>query len=178
MLAEVYLGLGSNLGDRAGNIAAGVQTLRGFARRVTVSAIYESTPVGFGSQPAFYNAVCCIWTPLDPFQLLARLKRIESDMGRRRAFMNSPRTLDIDILMYGRVVLVSPGLIIPHPRMTERAFVLKPLAELAPGLFHPVLKQTVRSLLSRLKTPDRLIPHHRSGDATPGPVDWPRVLRA
>ena len=153
MLFEVYLGLGSNLGDRAANIARGLDLLRQVSKGVTVSGKYETAARGFRSQPSFLNAACRLWTTLDPFQLMAKLKEIEAAVGHGRPFLNAPRALDIDILLHGRTVLRSPGLTIPHPRMAERAFVLKPLAEIAPGLRHPVLKETVRSLLASLSMP-------------------------
>ena len=158
MLSEAYLGLGSNLGDRAGNIAAGLAFLREISRRTTVSSLYETAPSGFRSQPPFLNAACGIWTWLDPFQLMGRLREIEAAVGLRRAFVNAPRMLDIDILVYGRVVLASPGLTVPHPRMADRAFVLGPLAEIAPALRHPVLMETVGSLLARLPIPRGAFP--------------------
>ena len=150
MLTEAYIGLGSNLGDRAANLEAALRLLLQASGHVTASSIYETTPVGFQNQPPFLNAVCRIWTSLDTFRLMAWLTEIETSVGRRRIFANAPRTLDMDILMYGRAVLRSPGLTIPHPRMASRAFVLAPLAELSPALRHPVLRQTVRSLLAGL----------------------------
>ena len=151
MLSEVYLGLGSNLGDRRRNIAEAVDMLGAVSTRVEVSSLYETAPQGFSGQPAFMNAACRIWTRLDPYELLAKLNKIQAAVGSRRAFVNGPRKVDIDILVYGRMVLHLPSLTIPHPRMAEREFVLAPLAEIAPGLRHPVSGETVRSLLLRLK---------------------------
>jgi 2-amino-4-hydroxy-6-hydroxymethyldihydropteridine diphosphokinase len=152
MLSEVYLGLGSNLGERRNNIAEALSHLRKLSSGLAASALYETSPVGFSGQPAFVNAACRIWTGLDPFELLEELGEIQAALGSRRAFVNGPRTLDIDILVYGQLVLSTPGLSIPHPRMAGREFVLAPLAEIAPGLRHPVLRETVRSLLARLRS--------------------------
>jgi 2-amino-4-hydroxy-6-hydroxymethyldihydropteridine diphosphokinase len=152
MLSEAYLGLGSNLGDRAANIGKGLKMLREISKNMVTSSLYETTPQGFGSQPPFLNATCRLWTWLDPFQLMAKLREIEHAVGRRRAFVNAPRTLDLDILLYGRVVLRTLSLVIPHPMMAERAFVLAPLAEIAPEVRHPILKETIRALLTRLSS--------------------------
>ena len=150
MIAEAYLALGSNLGDRVANISMGLRMLSRVSAEVTASAIYETRPEGFTSQPPFLNAACRVWTGLDPFQLLAAVLEMDVNLGQRRAFVNAPRVLDIDLLLYGRLVLDSPSLVIPHPRLAERTFVLQPLAELAPGLVHPVLGETMLSLLTRL----------------------------
>ena len=150
MLSEVYLSLGSNLGDRRACIAAAANGLRELSMEITMSSLHETAPQGFDAQPSFVNAAARIWTRLDPFELLSALKEVETHVGSRRAFANGPRALDIDILVFGRRVLTTPRLTIPHPRMAEREFVLAPLAEIAPGLRHPVLKETVGELLLRL----------------------------
>ena len=147
MLSEAYVGLGSNLGDRRANIAGALDAIRGLGADLTVSSLYETVPEGHRAQPSFINAVCRIRTRLDPFQLLASLQRAQRGHSRDKAFVNGPRALDLDILLYGRTVLDAPGLTIPHPRMVEREFVLDPLAELAPGLRHPVLRRTFHRLL-------------------------------
>ena len=153
MLTEVYLGLGSNLGDRRGHITRGVDAIRRLSTQLTWSSLHETSPQGFAGQPPFLNAACRMLTRLDPYELMRRLREIEKAAGRQRVIPNGPRTLDIDILLYGSMVLDMPGLQIPHPRMAERVFVLAPLAEIAPGLRHPVLKQTVHALLERLEGP-------------------------
>ena len=151
MLTEVYLGLGSNLGDRTRNLRWAVDALRDVSTGVEVSDLYETSPQGFGGQPAFVNAACRIWTRLDPFELLEKIGEIHAEIGTRRAFVNGPRAIDLDILVFGRWVIDSPALTIPHPRLAEREFVLRPLADIAPGgLEHPVLHETVASMLARL----------------------------
>lgn len=148
MISEVYLGLGSNLGDRDINISRGIELICGLSQNMLVSGMYETLPQGFRNQPLFLNAVCRLWTKLTPFRLMAELKIIEGKIGHSRPFVNAPRSLDIDILLYGQTVLDIPGLTIPHPRMSERNFVLKPLTEIAPNLYHPVHNQTICSILS------------------------------
>lgn len=152
MLAEAYLGLGSNLGDRAANISQGLDMLRDASKHVVVSGLYESSAAGFEGQPRFLNAACRVWTLLDPFELMAEIRRIQSIVSGSRPFLNGPRTLDIDILLHGRTALDVPGLTLPHLRMMEREFVLMPLAEIAPGLAHPLTGETVSSALRPLPT--------------------------
>ncbi len=153
MLYEAYLGLGSNLGDRRFNILSALEHLSRVCTVANTSTIYETDPQGFAAQPPFLNAVCRVWTRLDPFQLMAQVEEVEAVGGPHRPFINAPRYRDIDILTHGRTVLEAPHITIPHPRMAERAFVLVPLAEIAPEFVHPATKESVRSLIQRLPTP-------------------------
>lgn len=152
---EVFLGLGSNLGDRAANIRSGLKALGGMGQTVRCSALYETPAQGFAGQPAYVNVACSMWTALDRFELLHRVIGAEADLGRRRAFPSAPRTLDIDILMYGSNVLSSPSLTLPHPEVARRAFVLAPLDDIAPWLVHPRTGETVQAMLRRLPAAQR-----------------------
>jgi 2-amino-4-hydroxy-6-hydroxymethyldihydropteridine diphosphokinase len=144
----VYFSLGSNIGDREANLRAALEQLAGAGVRVLrVSPIYETEPVDLAEQRWFLNLAVEAETDLFPLQLLARTQRIERALGRVRSVSKGPRTIDIDILFYGNAVIRSEALEVPHPRMTERRFVLAPLADLAPNLRHPVNRRTVREML-------------------------------
>ena len=134
-----YVALGANLGDPAATVRAAFAALANLPRsRVTrSSSLYRTAPVGLAAQPDFVNAVAELETGLDPEALLAALFDLEGRFGRRRAERNGPRTLDLDLLLYGGLALELPGLTLPHPRMHLRAFVLQPLAEIAPHLEIP-----------------------------------------
>lgn len=147
---KVYLGLGANLGDRQGNVLKAVELLSQWGQIDELSSLYETEPVGYLEQPPFLNAVCQLTTTLTAEELLAVAKNIESALGRIQSFRNAPRPIDIDILFCGDQVINSPQLTIPHPRLEERAFVLVPLAEIAPDLIHPVTGMTVREMMQRL----------------------------
>jgi 2-amino-4-hydroxy-6-hydroxymethyldihydropteridine diphosphokinase len=148
-LKTVYIGLGSNLGDRAENLRAARERIEESGLRIRrASSLYETEPREMLEQPWFLNQVIEAETTLFPRQLLARLLRIEREMGRLRAAPKGPRTIDLDILLFGNTVVHAPGLEIPHPRMTDRRFVLDPLAEIAPGLRIPRGRRTVRELLA------------------------------
>ena len=155
-MPKVFLALGSNLGNRKQNLE---KALNYIAEKVTIdmlSPVYESDPIGYTEQPLFLNAVLGGTTVLKPLELLKFSKDIEQKMGRQPGFPNGPRTLDIDILFYDAKMINKPELTIPHPRLTTRAFVLVPLAELAPELVHPGNNRTVKTLLQGLGKIDGL----------------------
>ncbi len=145
---RVYLGLGANLGDRQNNLVQALQHIRGRATVEQISACYETKPVGYLHQPDFLNIACRISTELGPAELLTFLKQIESRMGREKTVKDGPRPIDIDILLYDDLVLQSENLIIPHPRLHERGFVLVPLADIAADIVHPTLQVSIADLRS------------------------------
>lgn len=147
----VYLGLGSNMGSRKGNLDRGLELLSQRVQLGQVSSIYDTAPVGNTQQPRFLNLVCQVNTRLAPMGLLTLVKGIESKLGRTLRERNAPRPLDIDILFYGDQIIKTPKLVIPHPRLEERDFALVPLAEIAPELVHPVSGKTIRELRQGLK---------------------------
>jgi 2-amino-4-hydroxy-6-hydroxymethyldihydropteridine diphosphokinase len=142
----IYIGLGSNLGNRAGNIAMALRYLEPLARATRVSSTYETAPVGPADQPNFYNAVAEVITGLEPAALLRHLKNIEYEIGRRPGPRWGPRPIDLDLLLYDDQAITTDDLTIPHPRLSERAFVLVPLAELAPDLRHSALTGSIDEL--------------------------------
>jgi len=152
----VYLALGSNLGDREKNLRAALEQISKFARITRVSSIYETEPWGVKDQPWFLNLVCQATTQLSPVDVLRRAKRIEASMGRSDGIRFGPRPIDVDILLYDRVIRLDPALTIPHPRLHERAFVLVPLAEIAPTAVHPRLRATIRRLLADLQSTEEV----------------------
>jgi len=146
-----YLGLGSNLGDRQFNLVKAIELLAQWVHIEKLSSLYETEPMGYREQPCFLNAVCQLNTSLTPEELLALAKHIEAALGRIPSFPNAPRPIDIDILFYGNRVVSSQQLTIPHPRLEERAFVLVPLAEIAPDLAHPVSGRAIREMVERVE---------------------------
>jgi 2-amino-4-hydroxy-6-hydroxymethyldihydropteridine diphosphokinase len=145
-----YLSLGSNLGDREHSLREAISRLETVGRVVSVSSLYETEPVEFADQEWFLNCVVALETTMTPEQLMGALLNIEQSMGRQRVQKKGPRTIDLDILLYGDAALDSPDLTIPHPAMHQRRFVLEPLAEIAPDARHPALKKTARELLTGL----------------------------
>jgi len=142
----VYLGLGSNLGRREDNLRRAIGLLRRYVRTRRASSVYETAPWGLLKQPNFLNCIVEVTATIAPRQLLSAVKSIEKEMGRRPGLRYGPRLIDVDILLYGDQTVESPDLQIPHPRMHQRAFVLVPLAELAPQLSHPAFTVTVAQL--------------------------------
>lgn len=140
----VYLGIGSNLGDRTANLDRAIELLSQRMKVDRVSSVYDTDPLN-PNQPRYLNIVCKVMTRLTPQGLLTLAKGIESILGRTGKTGES-RTIDVDILLYGNVVIDTPELVIPHPRIMERAFVLVPLSEIAPEVVHPVAGKTIREL--------------------------------
>ena len=148
--ATVYLALGSNLGDRLKNLLNAREALPPFITLDKTSKIYETPPWGYTEQPAFLNQVIAGKTAMLPLELLAAIKKIEAELGRQKTFRYGPRSVDIDILMYDELILVTSTLVIPHPRMLQRGFVLVPLAEIAPNLVIPGTTRTVKEHLKKV----------------------------
>lgn len=151
---KYLLGLGSNLGRRRGNLARALRALQRAGVSVTrTSSVYRTQPLDFAAQPWFYNLAAEASTTLEPRELLRLVKKIEKELGRVRGRRSGPRTIDIDILLAGSLIIRTPRLKVPHPRLENRNFVLVPLAEIAPSAVHPVLRKTISSLLEA--SPDR-----------------------
>ncbi len=158
MSHRVYIALGSNLGDRWGYLSRAIEAMRTFFTVDTASTVYETAPWGYRRQPDFLNMVVSGRTALSPSELLSALKEVERALGRRPTIRYGPRVIDLDILFYDRLCLQLPDLILPHPRLHERAFVLVPLADLAPDLPHPCLGKTVRELLQTVSSREDVRP--------------------
>ena len=148
----IYVALGSNLGNRQANLAMALRMFEPLARVDAVSALYESPPQAPAPPPAYLNAACRIVTGLSPDSLLRHLKRIEYQIGRRPGERWAPRPIDLDIALYDDRVLEDGDLVVPHPRILERAFVLRPLLDLDPDLTHPATGQRLADVLARLGT--------------------------
>jgi len=146
----VYLALGTNLGDRLANLKQAIAALTPQMEVRAKSGVYETPPWGFEDQPKFLNQVIKVNTYLDPEPLLKHLKRLEVALGRQESFPNGPRLIDMDILFYNDLVVNKPSIVVPHPRLHERGFVLLPLMDIAPGLVHPVTQKSVREMVEQL----------------------------
>jgi 2-amino-4-hydroxy-6-hydroxymethyldihydropteridine diphosphokinase len=148
----IAIALGSNLGDREANLAFGLSALPGFITNLRQSTWHDTTPVGVSpDQPRYLNGVVIGETELPARELLERLLAIEHEAGRTRPSVMAPRTLDLDLILYGDAVIEEPGLAVPHPRFRERLFVLEPLAELAPGWIDPATGMPISALLQRAR---------------------------
>ena len=146
MAACIYLSLGSNLGDRLANLRKACDEIEPKIHLIDQSPVYETEPWGYSDQPLFLNQVVKAETDLEPFDLLTFLKDTEVHIGRRETFRFGPRLIDLDILFYDDLSMETPSLTIPHPRMKERAFIIMPLADIAPDLVHPSLGKTINQL--------------------------------
>ena len=153
----VYLGLGTNLGNKEQNLRMSVQKIEErIGKTVSLSAFYVTAPWGFASDNSFLNAVVCVETPLLPLEVLKETQAIERELGRTSKSMGgvySDRLIDIDLLLYGDTIMDEEGLILPHPLMVERRFVMEPLAEIAPDVMHPVLHKTMKELFTSSFSP-------------------------
>ncbi|RAU21055.1 2-amino-4-hydroxy-6-hydroxymethyldihydropteridine diphosphokinase [Paramagnetospirillum kuznetsovii] len=153
-MSHVYLGLGTNLGDRAANLRAAIKALAPLMLVDAVSGLWETAPLYVTDQPAFYNMAVAGRTDLAPLDLLRGLKRLEDELGRVESVRFGPRLIDLDILLYDGLIMDEPELTIPHPRLPERRFALAPLAEIAAELVHPQTDETMAAMLARLPTDD------------------------
>ncbi len=157
MSSEVFVALGANQGDREQNL---IQSLRLLEENqievIRTSAIYETEPVGYFDQDWFLNAVVQLRTDLSPDEFLHLIRKVETKLGRERKIVNGPRTIDLDILIWGREIIESEDLIIPHPRLHQRLFVLRPLMDIGADLIHPGFGIPIRELFLQLKNTEQI----------------------
>ncbi|WP_071147583.1 2-amino-4-hydroxy-6-hydroxymethyldihydropteridine diphosphokinase [Bacteroides ihuae] len=158
-MAKVYLGLGTNLGDKEQNLRNAIEEIEErIGKIISLSAFYVTTPWGFDSENSFLNAAICVETSFSPISVLLETKKIELQMGRTHKSVGgiySDRLIDIDLLLYDDLLLNTDELVLPHPLMTQRLFVMEPLAEIAPNLLHPFLHKTMKTLLQLLSFPKK-----------------------
>ena len=148
---RVAIALGSNVGDRRATVSAAIEALRPLVHNLRVSSVFDTPYVGTEVQESVLNGAAVGTSSLSARSLLERLLAIEHDFGRTRPYGGAPRTLDLDLILYGDAVIDEPGLVVPHPRFRERRFVLEPLAEIAPDWIDPVSQRTIAELLRSLK---------------------------
>ncbi len=152
---RVFIGVGTNLGNKEQNLNRAMEEIRKIAKVLVCSPVYETEPIGLADQPLFYNQVIEIRTALTPEKLLVALKTIERKMGRVPTIRNGPRIIDCDILYYKDIIVETETLVIPHPRAAERAFVLVPLANIAPEFLDPIQKKSIQQLVKELPEEDK-----------------------
>jgi 2-amino-4-hydroxy-6-hydroxymethyldihydropteridine diphosphokinase len=157
--------VGSNMGDKCANCKKGIDALqtRGGCQLLGQSRFFRTTPVDRLDQDWFVNAALCVQTRLEPEALLAQLKDIERWVGRRETVRFGPRVLDLDIIFFDALVMQTPGLVLPHPRMHKRRFVLEPICDINPKIYHPIFKKSVRQLLDALDDPTQEVVEYRCG---------------
>lgn len=160
MMADniVFIGLGTNLGEREQNLTTAIAELQEFSEIRDQSSIYETSPVDYVDQPNFLNTAVKISTSLSPIELIVRLEEIEHRMGRKKEIENGPRIIDLDILLFNEEIFETPALKIPHPRLHKRKFVLQPLSEIAGDTVHPILKKSIKELFQNLNSTERITP--------------------
>ncbi len=163
---RVYLGVGTNLGERRVNLARALDELARVGTIEAVSSVYESEPVGFAEQPRFWNLALRLGTTLPPLELLNELKGVEHRLGRRPTFRHGPRIIDLDVLLYDDLRVATPELEIPHPRMMDRAFVLRPLLDLEPELRHPESRERLSDRMEHGGL-ERVVPLFPGSDLLP-----------
>ena len=149
-MTGVFIGLGSNLGDREANLSKATNLISQSLPILVISSLYQTEPEGYKDQPDFLNGVANIDTDATAGELLKILSGIEMLMGRERPFSGAPRMIDLDLLFFGGAIINQPGLEVPHPRLHQRAFVLVPMVEIAPDFIHPVLHKSMKELLAGL----------------------------
>jgi len=149
-MIEIYIGLGSNMGNKEENIRKAIECIKEKCKILKTSSLYETEPVGYEQQDWFFNGVIKAETELEAQPLLKFLQEIEEKLGRVRKIKDGPRIIDLDLLLYGDQIITDENLIVPHPRMQERGFVLIPLNEIEPNFVHPILQKTIQILLSEL----------------------------